>query len=100
MRYVALALALLLSACSPAPPNSRIINIAVLSSPNSLDPRIGSDETSQRIHTLIYDYLLALDDQLRVVGGLAESWEQADPLNYIITLRKGVKFHDGHELTA
>ena len=48
----------------------------------------------------IYDYLLALDDQLRVIGGLASSWEQADPLTYIIHLRKGVRFHDGHELTA
>ena len=83
-----------------ATPKTGFITVAVLSSPNSLDPRIGSDETSQRIHTLIYDYLLALDDQLRVVGGLASSWEQADPVNYIIQLRQGVRFHDGHELTA
>jgi peptide/nickel transport system substrate-binding protein len=86
--------------CSTPSPSNGVINIAVLSSPNSLDPRIGSDETSQRIHTLVYDYLLALDDRLRVVGGLAESWEQADPVTYIVRLRKGVKFHDGHELTA
>ena len=46
--------------CS-TPQNSRVVTVAVLSSPNSLDPRIGSDETSQRIHTLIYDYLLALE---------------------------------------
>ena len=100
MRYLASALIVLLGACSAPPAPSNVITLAVLSSPNSLDPRIGSDETSQRIHTLIYDYLLALDDKLRVVGGLAESWEQADPLNYIVHLRKGVRFHDGHELTA
>ena len=100
MRWVAATLAVTLCGCTSAPPPSNVINIAVLSSPNSLDPRVGSDETSQRIHTLIYDYLLALDDQLRVVGGLAESWEQTDPLNYVIRLRKGVRFHDGHELTA
>jgi peptide/nickel transport system substrate-binding protein len=82
------------------PPKTGVVTVAVLSSPNSLDPRIGSDETSQRIHTLIYDYLLALDDQLRVVGGLASSWEQADPITYVIRLRQGVRFHDGHELTA
>ena len=28
------------------------------------------------------------------------SWEQADPLTYVVHLRKGVRFHDGHELTA
>jgi peptide/nickel transport system substrate-binding protein len=86
--------------CESQAAASHVINIAVLSSPNSLDPRIGSDETSQRIHALIYDSLLALDDQLKVVGGLASSWEQADPLNYIVHLRHGVRFHDGHELTA
>jgi peptide/nickel transport system substrate-binding protein len=101
MRLCALGMLVALSiSCGSRPAPSNVINIAVLSSPNSLDPRIGSDETSQRIHTLIYDYLLALDDRLRVVGGLAESWEQADPVNYIVRLRKGVKFHDGHELTA
>ncbi|MBY0494227.1 MAG: ABC transporter substrate-binding protein [Cyanobacteria bacterium] len=82
------------------PPRNGVVTVAVLSSPNSLDPRIGSDETSQRIHTLIYDYLLALDDKLRVVGGLASSWEQTDPVTYIVHLREGVRFHDGHELTA
>src|SRR6187402_2428463 len=86
--------------CNTAPPANRIVTLAVLSSPNSLDPRIGSDETSQRAHQLIYDNLLALDDQLKVTGGLASSWEQVDPLNYVVHLRQGVRFHDGHELTA
>jgi peptide/nickel transport system substrate-binding protein len=83
-----------------ASPKTGVVTVAVLSSPNSLDPRIGSDETSQRIHALIYDHLLALDDQLRVVGGLASSWEQTDPVTYVVHLRQGVRFHDGHELTA
>ena len=90
----------LLTACSTRPVESNVITLAVLSSPNSLDPRIGSDETSQRAHQLIYDNLLALDDQLKLVGGLASSWEQIDPLTYVVHLRQGVRFHDGHELTA
>lgn len=100
MRAARLALMLLVGGCAGQTVRPDVITLAVLSSPNSLDPRVGSDETSQRIHTLIYDYLLALDDRLRVVGGLASSWEQADPLNYLVRLRKGVRFHDGHELTA
>ncbi|MEY4635684.1 MAG: Oligopeptide-binding protein AppA precursor [Acidobacteriota bacterium] len=89
-----------LGACSDAPPKNRIITLAVLSSPNSLDPRVGSDETSQRAHQLLYDNLLALDGQLKVTGGLASSWQQVDPLTYDVVLREGVLFHDGHELTA
>jgi peptide/nickel transport system substrate-binding protein len=86
--------------CGSRPAATDVITVAVLSSPNNLDPRIGSDETSQRVHQLVFDYLLALDDQLRPTGGLATHWEQPDPLTYIVYLRKSVRFHDGHELTA
>lgn len=86
--------------CGAPPPANDVITVAVLSSPNNLDPRIGSDETSQRVHQLVFDYLLALDDQLRPTGGLATHWDQPDPLTYRVYLRQGVRFHDGHELTA
>src|SRR5512145_1837385 len=84
---------LVLAACSQRPADTGVITVAVLSSPNSLDPRIGSDETSQRIHQLVFDNLLALDERLRVTGGLATHWEQPDPLNYVVYLHKGVRFH-------
>src|SRR5687767_15958519 len=99
-RSFVLLAAAVIGACQAAPPNSDVITVAVLSSPNSLDPRVGSDETSQRVHQLVFDYLLALDEQLRVTGGLATDWEQHNPLTYVVHLRKGVRFHDGHELTA
>lgn len=90
----------LLGACSSAPVAPGIVTIAVLSSPNTFDPRVGTDETSQRVYQLVYDNLLSLDDQLRVSPGLATDWEQPDPLTYDVHLRQGVRFHDGHELTA
>jgi peptide/nickel transport system substrate-binding protein len=36
----------------------------------------------------------------KVVGELAESWEQPDPQTAIFKLRPGVTFHDGSEFTA
>jgi peptide/nickel transport system substrate-binding protein len=95
-----LLLIALTAGCGARPVSSDVITVAVLSSPNNLDPRLGSDETSQRVHQLVFDYLLALDEQLRPTGGLATHWEQPDPLTYLVYLRKGVRFHDGHELTA
>lgn len=35
-----------------------------------------------------------------VVPWLAEKWEQPNPAEYVFTLRQGVKFHDGMEMTS
>ena len=87
--------------CSGArPADPGIIRVAIVSSPNSLDPRVGTDEVSQRIHQLIYDQLFRIDDQLRVSPGLATGWTQPSPETYLVSLRKGVPFHAGHELTS
>jgi peptide/nickel transport system substrate-binding protein len=80
--------------------NTGEVIVAVQSAPNNLDPRVGTDEVSQRVSQLVFSYLMTLDEQLRVVPVLAERLENPDPLTYIVRLRRGVKFHDGHELTS
>jgi peptide/nickel transport system substrate-binding protein len=49
---------------------------------------------------LIFNNLMTLDDRLRVVPDLAERLDNPTPTTYVATLRRGVKFHDGHELTS
>jgi peptide/nickel transport system substrate-binding protein len=70
------------------------------SSPTNLDPRVGLDGQSERIGNLIFDDLLSRGDDLNVAPGLAERWENPDPLTYIFHLHRGVKFHDGRNLTS
>jgi peptide/nickel transport system substrate-binding protein len=94
------ALGLTLGACRSAPSPDGIVTLAVPSSPNSFDPRVATDEISQKLAQLIYDNLLILDHRLNVMPGLGESWHQRDPLTYIVKLRHGVRFHDGHELSS
>ena len=49
----------------------------------------------------IYDGLTRLDAALQPLPSLAEYWTiSKDGRSYVFFLRKGVKFHDGHELTA
>jgi ABC-type transport system substrate-binding protein len=49
----------------------------------------------------IYDGLVKLDKNLYIVPCLAEYWEiSPDHKKYTFYLRKGVKFHNGKELTA
>jgi peptide/nickel transport system substrate-binding protein len=85
------------------PPHDDILRVIIRAAPVHFDPRIGTDEQSQRVHQLVYDHLLVIDDQLRVVAGppgLAERLDNPDALTYIVHLRRGVKFHDGRDLTA
>ncbi|MCA1585842.1 MAG: ABC transporter substrate-binding protein, partial [Acidobacteria bacterium] len=93
--------AIVACACArSAPTEPDVITMAVFASPNSFDPRIATDEVSQKVALLVYDNLLTFDERLRVVPGLAERWEQPDARTYLVYLRRGVRFHDGHELTA
>ena len=72
----------------------------IRASPTNFDPRVGTDEQSQRVHQLVYSQLMTIDSDLRVAPGLAARLDHPDPLTYIAHLRSGVRFHDGHELTA
>jgi len=76
------------------------IVVGVRTPPNNLDPTFATDETSQRIDQLLFSSLMDIGDDLRVKPTLAERLDNPDPLTYIVTLRTGVKFHDGRELTS
>src|SRR6202166_1141733 len=95
----ALTLAFSFLSCSPKPPSDTLVMV-IESSPTNLDPRVGIDGQSERIDSLIFDYLLSRGDNLDVAPGLAERWEIPDPLTYVFHLHRGVKFHDGRILTS
>ncbi len=48
----------------------------------------------------IYDSLLEWDRNLNQRPALAESWKVVNPTTVDFTLKKGIKFHNGKELTA
>jgi peptide/nickel transport system substrate-binding protein len=80
--------------------NPNVIVIGVTSGPNNLDPRIGTDDVSGKIAQLVFNNLMTLDEHLQVVPDLAERLDHPGPTTWVATLRQGVKFHDGHELTS
>jgi peptide/nickel transport system substrate-binding protein len=64
------------------------------------EPQSGSS-FSQEVLLALYDTLVRLDDAGNPTPGLAESWKASPDLtSFTLTLRRGVKFHDGTELTA
>jgi peptide/nickel transport system substrate-binding protein len=99
-----LPLALLWAASGCSSAHSSIdhatLNFLIESTPTNLDPRIGTDAQSEHLHGLIFDGLVAHDEQMNIVPGLAERWEMPDPSTYVFHLRRGVKFHDGRLLSS
>ena len=69
--------------------------------PTSLDPLVGNSVYESLPLNQIFDTLIDFDPSLNLVPALAETWTVSrDGQRYTFTIRKGVRFHDGHELTA
>lgn len=74
--------------------------VAQGSDADSLDPHATNDQPSSRVMKQIYGTLVDQNEDMELVPGLAEEWEQIDDLTFEFKLREGVQFHNGEELTA
>ena len=97
---LALMIVMVGSCRNVAAPRGDWIVLALASSPTNLDPAMGLDESSQRLHQLMFSSLLRIDDNLRNVPDLATRFEMQDPQTYIAEIPPGVRFHDGREMTS
>ena len=69
--------------------------------PVHLDPARISDIYSRSVAQQLFDGLVQYDHTLSVAPALAEFWRASrDNITWTFTLRKGVKFHHGREVTA
>jgi len=69
--------------------------------PSTLDPALIADIYGFVVSQQIFDGLVQYDGSLTIVPSIAESWKGSrDGLEWIFYLRKGVKFHNGREVTA
>lgn len=96
---ILLALGLALGCTGQAIP-AGYVRLALETDPLNLDPRLSIDAASVRVSQLLYNGLLRLDERGRLVGDLAESWRLEGDRVYTVQLKRGVRFHDGRELTA
>jgi len=69
--------------------------------PTYIDPAVGTDFSDTMAIVQLYDTLIFPNLDGSVRPHLAETWDISDDfLTYTFYLRKGVKFHNGDELTA
>ena len=101
---VLLSLGLSLGAAMPAWAQSKSELVIALSSfsAETVDPALQGHNVKYYL-SLMFDYLVGTttDGQPSQAGGLASKWENsADHRRWTFHLRKGVKFHNGDEMTS
>lgn len=66
----------------------------------TLDPHSATDIYSRRVLSNIFDRLVEKNENLEIVPGLAETWENQSDTRTVFNLRKNVTFQDGTPLTS
>jgi peptide/nickel transport system substrate-binding protein len=94
------------SAPAAAPPQSApkrggTLTLGMVRDMAAMNPLVGTKSNDKTVRWLMFEPLLGLDQQGRLQPHLAESWRVApDGKLYTFTLRQGVRFHNGQEMTA
>jgi peptide/nickel transport system substrate-binding protein len=83
-----------------AGPAGSTLTIGVDQEVVGLDPNLVTAFSSFRRVDFLYNKLVRYNDRLELEPDLAESWEYPDSRTLVFKLRRGVKFHDGSELTS
>lgn len=77
------------------------LRIAISANPPSLDAQIANSNITAQVGYHIFEPLFAMDENFEPQPVLADSYEVSeDGKEYTIKLLKGIKFHNGEEMTA
>jgi len=87
-------------ACAASTASAADLRIGLAADVTSMDPHFVNIQPNNLVAWHVFDALTRVDENARLVPGLAESWKAIDATTWEFKLRRGVKFHDGSELTA
>jgi peptide/nickel transport system substrate-binding protein len=76
------------------------LRIGLAADVTSMDPHFLNLQPNVNIGWHVFDALTHVDENARLIPGLALSWRALDATTWEFKLRRGVRFHDGSELTA
>lgn len=76
------------------------VRVAYDADPVSLDPHEQLSGGTLQLSHMVFDPLVRWTQDLQFEARLASGWEQIDDTTMRFTLREGVKFHSGNEMTA
>ncbi len=93
------ALAAAAASCWLAAVGAADLRIGLSADVTTFDPHFVAAQPNLNAQHHVFDSLVHVDERGRPIPVLA-TWRTPDPLTWEFTLRQGVKFHDGSELTT
>lgn len=107
----AMCMSLVMTGCGKSDPGSDTdkkadakkneLHVAISANPPSMDAQAVNSNIVGGIGVHVYEPLFAMNENMEPTPVLAESYQvSGDGMVYTIKLRKGVKFHNGKEMTA
>ncbi|MBC7625652.1 MAG: ABC transporter substrate-binding protein, partial [Aeromicrobium sp.] len=85
---------------SIAQTKGREVSIGLQAAITSMDPHYHNVGPNNSLVRHVFESLVHIDDNQKLVPGLATSWKALDDLTWEFKLRKNVRFHDGSPFTA
>ena len=82
------------------PAHAAELRVGLAADVTSMDPHFLNLQPNVNIGWHVFDALTHVDENSRLIPGLATSWRALDATTWEFKLRRGVRFHDGSELTA
>ena len=95
IRKTLLALLLCVSAA-----NAQNLRIGLREDPDILDPTLARTYVGRIVFAALCDKLFDINEKLEIVPQLATGYKWEDPKTLLLTLREGVRFHDGEAMDA
>jgi peptide/nickel transport system substrate-binding protein len=100
-RRIAVCIVTLLAPFFCAIASAQTLRIGLAEDPDVLDPTLARSFVGRVVFASLCDKLFDIDDQLKIVGQLATSWQWApDNRSLTLKIREGVLFHDGEKFDA
>lgn len=83
----------------PAP--GGLYNEGIIGTFTNANPLYANGAADTAVSRLVFSGLFKYDDHNKLVGDLAQSYKTgSSPKQYVITLKQGIKWHDGKKFTA
>lgn len=97
---LAAAAAIVPAVAAIAPAQAQHLRVGLREDPDILDPTLSRTYVGRIVYMALCDKLFDINERLEVVPQLATGFRWESPTQLHITLREGVRFHDGEVMDA